>query len=118
MHGLPVGVDLSFFRGRQLLQVCVGLNDVILNFDNGVSLSIQTSISHHSSTGKATIYEEYTPAATMLMSLLHQTIVGVRGDKKGTLHLEFSEGDCIHVYDSSEQYESYQIKHRGGEIIV
>ena len=39
MYGLAEDADLSFFKGAFLEQVCLGANQVILNFDQGVSIS-------------------------------------------------------------------------------
>jgi len=41
MFGLPSDFDASFLEGAMVLQVCIGLHEVILNFDGDISITIE-----------------------------------------------------------------------------
>jgi hypothetical protein len=117
MHGLPSNVNLDFFIKKTFLQMCIGANDLILNFDNDVSITVTSSIGCLDSTGKIHKGEDFLKIAPILGLLLNCTVVSVKGDKSGTLKLEFDNGGKLEIYDDSEQYESYIIKN-GEQIIV
>jgi hypothetical protein len=40
MYRLPRETDLSFLLGAELLQVCVGMNEVILHFDREIRITV------------------------------------------------------------------------------
>lgn len=119
MYGLSSDRDLGFFVGRQLQQVCIGYNEAILNFDDDVSLTIETDIGHKSSARELiALYKMIFPSAPTLISLINSTITGASAVPPGTLALEFSSGDILEIYDSSSEYESYQIWHGKNLIVV
>lgn len=55
MYGLPADINLEFLVGRELIQVAVGLHEIVLVFDDNVSISIES----HCAIGGAT----YNPGA-------------------------------------------------------
>jgi hypothetical protein len=128
MYGLKPDVDLSFFVGRELNQVAVGLANVQFNFDGPVlsagvqsllSLSVQSQV-EHSSKGIVKEWDggENMPlSAASLLGLIGSSVVAVQGDPDGTLTLEFSNGDVVRVFDT-EGYEAYQICNEGVSIYV
>jgi hypothetical protein len=119
MYGFPRDIDLSFFCGKELIQVSVGIYDVQLHFHESVSLSIQNRI-EHTSKGIITVWEqEETPpiSASSLLTLLGSCVVSAHGVSDGTLTLQFANGDIVKVFDA-EGYESYQINNNGELIIV
>jgi len=117
MNGLPSGIDLSFFHKKTLLQVCIGANDLILNFDEFVKITITSHIGWTESWGTHDTYESFRNSASVIVNLLGKKITSVTGDDKGTLSLTFDGGGCLSVYDDSKQYESYVIKN-GDKLIV
>ena len=118
MYGLPEKTDLSFLKGKQLLQVCIGYNEVILNFDGDLSILAQTDIGHRSSQLPIAIYETSIAAAPVLVRFLHQSVANASAGPPGTLILEFSNGESLEIYDTSSHYESYKINYDGKTIIV
>jgi hypothetical protein len=118
MYGLPQDTDLRFLRDKLLLQVCTGVNEVILRFDGDISILIQTDIAHRSGQVRTALYELPIPATPMLLRLLHSSIVRTEIKPPGTLVLEFSNGEAIEIYDTSPQYESYHITYDGKMIVV
>ena len=106
VHGLPAGVDLSFFVEQQLLQVCFGEYQVQLRFDD-VTVSINDS--------------EYTFRGARhtardgqdLGDLLGKTCTSAARQGEGDLRLEIG-GESVVVHDSNApSHESYTINHDG-----
>ena len=128
MYGLKPDVDLSFFVGRDLNGVYVGLANVQFDFNGpsfalGVqsllSLTVQSRIEHSS---KGSVYEwegaENNPlSAASLLGLVGKSVVSVHGDPDGTLALTFSNDDVVTIFDQ-EGYEAYQICYEDQRIYV
>ena len=117
MYGLPAELDLNFLVGPTLLQVCIGENEVILNFDGEISITIESTFLVRDPNGLETVFEDSQSAAGSLVKLVSDTIAKVHGQEDGTLRLWFTKGDFLEIYDSFESYESYQIQH-GTKIFV
>ncbi len=118
MNRLPAHIDLSFFHGQRLMQVCVGAHDLLLHFDEGVSISIESEVACTSTDGTRTRYDDLTRATPFVIAFLDRSIVSAQGTPDGTLHLEFDDRRHFHVYDSNEHYESYVITHGDQTIVV
>ena len=118
MNRLPVGVDLSFFHGQRLIQLCIGKHELQLNFDEGVTISVESVIGLAKAQHAETRCEDLTQAVPLLTGLLNLAIASATGTSEGTLQLEFEDGRRLSIYDSGRQYESYTIKHRGQIIVV
>ena len=118
MNRLPTGIDLSFFNGQTFMQMCIGRHDLQLNFDEGVSISVESVIGIFNVHGAETRCEDLTKAASLLTDLLDVAVVSASGTLDGTLHLEFERGQRVSIYDTKDHYESYVIKHHGQVIVV
>ena len=118
MYGLPKNIDLAFLLEKSLQQVCVGFNDLILQFDDDLGITITSECDYESKRDEVTRIEKYPLSASMICQLLGCSIVQAKGAEDGTLVLRFSNEDTLTIYDDSKEYESYQIKHREHLIIV
>ena len=116
MYGLPPNIDLSFFVEKTLLQVCFGRHDLILHFDENVSITITSSIGFSSPNGDIQQNEDFYLMANIILQLLEKKIVSVLTNTEGTLILCFENGFDLVVYDDSAYYESYVI--RNGEKLI
>ena len=116
MYGFPSDIDLSFFQEKTLSQVCIGITDLILNFDDHVAITITSRIGWSDSNDKHDTYENFGNSA-VVVNLLGKKVISARGDANGTLSLLFGNGISFYIYDDSEQYESYVIKN-GDKLIV
>jgi len=97
--------------GSALLQVCIGQNEVILRFDREISITIESRFLVRDPDGYEAVFESAPRAAALLADLLADSVTEVLGDKDGTLRMSFAKGGILEVYDSSKDYESYQIQH-------
>lgn len=111
MFGLPRDLDLGFMVGCTLLQVCVGQNEVILRFDREVSITIESRFLVRDPHGGEAVVESAPRGVASLVSLLADSVIDASGNEDGTLRLSFGKGEILEVYDSSKEYESYQIQH-------
>lgn len=117
MYKLPQDEELSFLLNKTLLQVCIGLNDLILNFDDQIVITITSCLGIISCSGNLVIHESFINSASDVLSLIGREITLVSGDAKGTLTLLFDNGVSLCAYDDSQEYESYTIRN-GNKLIV
>lgn len=118
MYGLPLNVDLNFFRGKKLQQVCIGANEIILKFDDYISITIMSPIACMFAGAESQQYDDYRSAAGALVVFLQDVVSSAKGGISGTLTLEFLGGGRLDIYDDSTQYESYIIKNADKLIVV
>jgi hypothetical protein len=118
VYGLRPDLDLSFWSGVTLNQVCIGQIDFRLNFSlPSVSLSAQTSYRVTTRTNSST-YESAQTGASHLVELLGMTVTRAFDRGQGTLRIEFGESASIEVFDEDPNYECYQVEHDGQLIVV
>jgi hypothetical protein len=118
MFGLPADTDLTFLLERVLVQICFGENDVFLNFDNPISIRIESSITLVEASGESRFFDNLLEVVPHLRSLLGEQVRAAHVVASGTLVLEFSSGTQVKIHDDSQQFESYSVHHPGGVIIV
>ncbi len=118
MYGLPRDVDLAFFIGKTLLQVCIGAHDLILNFDGDVSVTVTSAVACRGSNASIEKYSDFREAAYAVAALLNHSVISAEGDDAGTLAITFDGGEVLFIYDDSREYESYTITSDGGLIVV
>lgn len=118
MWGLDPSIDLSFLLGRELLLVEIAKGTVAFSFDEDVKIMVEGEFQHHFDKG----YRRWRPGeiqtAAQTLNLLGSIVRDAVGKADGTLEIEFSNGERLVILDSSKEYESYQIIHRGPMIIV
>ena len=108
MYGIDKKLDLTFLIGKMLTQICVGQFQIILNFDNEVSISIEGTFEHIS--GEiVTKYLGISDVSQSLFNLIQQKIEVVNVLEDGTLRLTFTDSTMIKLHDSNPDTESYQI---------
>jgi hypothetical protein len=118
MYGLPKGLDLSFFDGKECIQICFGLHQVDIHFHEDVSVAIRAAFRHQQAGPEPPSAGSALPfSAVGLLRLLGTKVEKVVGADTGTLTLSFSNGDVLEILDSEKAYESYEIR-RGDECYV
>jgi len=58
MHGLPKNIDLDFLKEKKLEQVCISSHQIILKFDEDISISIESVIKFFSSNGEEFLIDD------------------------------------------------------------
>jgi hypothetical protein len=117
MYGLPEGFDGSFFNGRKLELVCFTENQVLLHFDQDVTVIILSSFDYKIDDQMWSV-DDPPGEMSSLMRLLGLRIASAVGARDGTLVLEFEDGSQVTCYDTSPSYESYHIQNGPTVIIV
>jgi hypothetical protein len=116
VYGLPDDFDGSAFVGRELVSVSFTVNTMHLEFDDDVSITLESRFVLHRDGRR----EEHTvpTKASGLMALVGHTVRLVDASPDGTLRLQFEGGGALTCLDDSKEYESYHLHLRGREIIV
>jgi len=120
MYGLKKDIDLSFLKGRELIQVAIGLYHMSFRFDEDVAISIEGQFSYFDGHKESIWNREAgaTQIAGQTVALLGKTIEDFEGQEDGTLRLKFSNGHVVTILDNSKEYESYDITRPGETIVV
>jgi hypothetical protein len=117
MYGLQPGMSFEFLVGATLQQVSVGRHQVILSFDDAISISVESSLAIERD-GWSQRYDDLVSGASELVGLLECSIDSASGAPDGTLSVQFSNGSRLSIFDTSKQFESYQIQSVFGLIVV
>lgn len=119
MYGLSKNVDLSFLRGAELQQVCIGRNELILNFDRDVRITILSSLGVSCPRGVySTNHSDVVVGGIKIVGLLNDVILDAEATDEGDLMMTFESGWAITAIDDSDEYESFWIAHGAEQIIV
>jgi hypothetical protein len=118
MYGLDPEIDISFLIAREMIQVAIGLHQIIFAFDENVTLSVEGKFEYRSSSGSSVWTPGASSAAASTVALLGKKITDVHRHDRSLLELLFSSGDRLLVFDVSKEYESYQITRPGETIVV
>jgi hypothetical protein len=108
MYPLPADVDLHFLVGLELIQVCVGESQVILNFDRATSISLECPFELNGQIVQA----------PELLPLVSHRVTNADAIRPSRVTLTFSNGCSLAFEDSCPEFESYQISSPDRMIIV
>jgi hypothetical protein len=111
MYRIRADEDFSYLINSEIIQVCLGQNEAILNFDDG-GLRI-TILARFEVTvdGTEYVFEESLLGAGILVALTHDPIAQVEVVNDTTLCILLASGNQLRLFDDSEQYESFTIEH-------
>lgn len=116
MHGPPHNIDLSFLKGRELLQIGIGQFQLQFKFDQDVVIFTESDFIF-SSKGIPNNLTSSPEAAAVIIALIGSSIADFEAKGDGTLQLNFSNEDKLTLFDDQVGYECYQIQH-GKTVIV
>ena len=121
MEGLPRDMDLSFFVGSQVEQVCFGRWQISFRLE-AIGVGSESSLVLHKSSGEViTIHandrDAYSPFASDLSALLGDEVAAAHRLDDGGMSLEFSSGSRLDFLNGSDRYESFQIR-VGGTLTI
>lgn len=116
MHKLTGSYDFSFLVSKELIQLCIGFNQVIMRFNGEISISVETPIRYFDSSGKKYIYEDNKLIGSEFVSLLGENISSVHFGSR-VLKLLFDNDEIIELFEDEEAFESFHIT-IGGKVIA
>jgi hypothetical protein len=118
MYGLPSGTNLDFIKDAILIQACFGPFDLILNFDQNVSISIWSSVAVGRIGTNLLRHKSSREISRKILRLLNRPVLNIEWTPSGTVSLKFEGNDLLEFYDDNEAYESYTISSPAGLIVV
>jgi hypothetical protein len=118
MYGLKLNQDLDFLRGRELVQVCIGLYQQVLNFDGSISIILECDFEVMDVTGAAREKTVPWSHSAPLLELLGSSVVDLAKSGEKKLMMNFSNGYALNIIDSNNEYESFVISDPQQTIIV
>lgn len=118
MYGLAQDTDLSFFDGATLVQVCIGENEVILNFHPAISVMIASNVVVLDADGGAQTLESAKEIGLNATSFLGIDVTEAVVKEAGTTALKWSRGEVLEIRDTWDNFESYTISYNEIRIVV
>ena len=109
MYPLPEIEKLAEITGTDLLQICIGQNEVILRFDKDVTITILDIFVLRDTNGHETVQEAGPSAAASVAALLGQRVAEIRRSDD-ILTICFGQGCQLELRGTSDRYESYWVK--------
>lgn len=117
MYGIDTKLDWSFFVGKPLEQVAVGLYDIRLGFFGEVSVSITGSFQYNAN-APVSAQNGLPDGAVPLLKLLGHSVSSVSVVDARSLLLTFDDDQTLRLIDDNEAYESLTIFASGHDCIV
>jgi hypothetical protein len=118
MYGLSISTNLEFMLNKELIQICIGLYQIILKFSGELTITAECKMKLVNGAVVATIDSKTLSNASHLIPLLGKTILDVNNLRDGSVRLKFTDSQSLTIFDSNDSYESYQIDAGGTEKIV
>lgn len=118
MYKFDQKTDLSFLQGSTLIQICVGQNEIILNFDNDVRITMLASYAVTSALKASERFETSAAGIPSLMPLLGDKIACAIPTESGGVEVTFESNAQLELLDDSAEFESFWISGRTEKIIV
>ena len=118
MFGLPKDFNAEPLVGRTLEMICFNENQIYFDFDEKLTIQVQSSLRYQQRPAQEPEIIEVPALQSNLMQLLGHTTTKAFGDDKGTLTLEFEDGQILQCLDDTPRYESYHIIQGELRIIV
>lgn len=120
MYRIPDDLVLNEIVGSEIQQICCGKYDVQFHFHSGTNIAVQgdvTLLDGDRIIGNWTESGNWTNV--FFQQLLNLAVIGYFVPNDRLLQINFEQGLVLQLYDSSDQYESFQIYRTGNyEIIV
>ena len=118
MSGPIKDADLSFLKGCELIQICVGRHELILNFFDRVTITVFSEIVHYDEFNRKNNYQNFSTAPVTLANLFAAPILDTEISQDGALRLKFEMNNIIEFISDSNLVESYTIQHNDKFIVV
>ena len=97
----------TFLHGLELVQVCVGQHQIILNFEKDASVTLECDYEVNGAVGDV----------LAVLSLLGKSATNVNGDSTGKVEISFTNGSVVVLIPRMDGMESYQMAAPGKFIV-
>lgn len=112
MYGLPKDFNAAPLVGRTLEMICFTENSINFHFDKklkNLMIQVENCLTYQNRPEQASEIIDVPALQSNLMQLLGHSTTKAFGDDKGTLTLEFEDGQILQFLDDKPMYESYHI---------
>jgi hypothetical protein len=117
MYKLSHQARPDFLQKKRLQMLCFAEYSLYLHFDDEIIITVEGQFQYKAGKGKKRTYS-FPIDTSCLMRLLGTSVQRIEVENDENLRLEFSNGDSLILEGENGPYEAYQIRHRGGQIIV
>ncbi len=111
-------IDLNWIIGKELLQVCIGLYQVILRFTHQLSITIECQYSLSTQEAVVEASGDNPEISKDLVCLLGCSIYSCHQHENGEFVLDFSNGYSLKLLPETTGTESFSITDEKFEILV
>jgi hypothetical protein len=118
MFGLPKDFNADRLVGRTLEMICFNENQIYFHFDEKLTIEVVGSLGYQRWPAQEPEIVEVPVLQSNLMQLLGHSTTKAFGDDKGTLTLEFEDGQILQYLGDTPMYECYHIIQGDHRIIV
>lgn len=119
MYRIDENIDFSFIERKDLLQICIGISQIQLNFSEDVKIEVICRITmKYNGSLIHTISDELEGSVDPLRLALNETVEEAVRIDETELSILFTNGYSIHLHDDSDWYESFVIWNGNDSIIV
>jgi hypothetical protein len=118
MFGLNDSEDYNFLKLKRLIQICISQYQVILRFDDDISISVESAIRYKNRQGNYYTYEDNKLIGSDFISLIGNKIHSIDCENSNILKLSFDTKEVIELINDSEAYESFNIFVDGKTIVI
>ena len=109
MHRITKDTNLSALAGKLVEQICIGVHQVIVRLENDLYIAIEGDFSFGSEASPEKEMD-FRNAAKAFANLLESRVIDASVVREDAVVFTFSAGARLTVFDSSDQYESFQIQ--------
>ena len=115
MNGVPADLNIAFLHGSELIQVCLGQNQLQFHFHPAGSISVEGGWELRDAAGARIdgCHDGPDRPPYQLHRLLGRRVVASEVSAPAWFALRFEGGGVLRVFDDSPQYESFQIEPGG-----
>ncbi len=118
MYVLPHNTDVAFMLGKELLQVSIGLNEVILGFHGNLGITIQSAVVFDRKNQARRQIEAPPDIGVAFLPELGKPLINVAILDDGSFELVFSDETRVTLLNDSPQYECFQVWYGKTQLIV
>jgi hypothetical protein len=108
----------DLLRHREVIQIAIGVYQVIFCFDKDVEVSVEGHFNYVHNSVAVDWYPQAIQVAAMTVELLGSNVLDVQKVDDDGLRLSFSNGDLLTITRPNQNFESYQVTGTGVGIIV
>ena len=112
MYRIPKELDLSKLNGQFTTQIGIGPHDIQFSIGD-VHFAIQSEIKLTKNGEQVAVWREGDWPSSEFYHVMNVDVVSHAIPNDREIVINFGNGYSMHIYDSSDQYESMQISFKG-----